>query len=91
MYCEILKHHEKQVSLYKEYKKQLLSDKNSLVIEFDFAQNLPIPKLPVNEQYYNRLLWPFAFNVHIHNSKLNNKSKKEKDKSYIFFNVRRVS
>ena len=29
-------------------------------------------------------MWLFAFNVYIHNSKLNNKSKKEKDKSYIF-------
>lgn len=38
-----------------------------VVIEFDYAQNLPLPKLTVNKQFYKRLLWLYLFNVHCHN------------------------
>jgi len=37
-----------------------------LILEFDYAQNLPLPKLPVNDQFYKRLLWMFIFNLHMH-------------------------
>lgn len=41
----------------------------------DYSQNKPLPKLPVNSQFYRRLLWFMLFNIHIHNSK----------KSYMFY------
>lgn len=37
-----------------------------MVCEFDYAQNLPLPKLTVTSQFYERLLWLYLFNVHIH-------------------------
>lgn len=37
------------------------------MIEFDYSQNLPLPKLNVTSQFYRRLLWIYLFNVHIHN------------------------
>lgn len=40
-----------------------------LVIEFDYGQNLPVPKLNVNSQFYKRLLWYNVFNVYCHNVK----------------------
>lgn len=38
-----------------------------MVCEFDYAQNLPLPKLTVKSKLYKRLLWLYLFNVHIHN------------------------
>ena len=40
-------------------------NKDALVLEFDYAQNLPLPRIPVNYQFYKRLLWYFIFNVHL--------------------------
>ena len=60
--------YKKHVEEYKSYytlKKKYLSEKGALCVEFDFAQNLPLPKLPTNKQNYSRLLWLFAFNTHI--------------------------
>lgn len=63
--------HKQQVSEYKALKSSILencrSDKSTLVLEFDFAQNRPLPKLHVNAQFYKRLLWFYIFNVHCHN------------------------
>lgn len=50
------------------------SDAECLVVEFDYAQNLPLPRIPVNDQFYKRLLWFFVFNAHLHGS----------EKSYMF-------
>ena len=47
-----------------------------IVIEFDYAQNRPLPKLPNCNLFYKRLLWLFIFNVHVHNIK-----------SFIFYNL----
>lgn len=44
----------------------MLSTFNVLHCEFDFGQNLPLPKLPMNAQFYRRLLWLYVFNVHIY-------------------------
>lgn len=60
--------HKRQVELYKELKKLMMSVKNVLHLEFDFAQNLPLPKLAVNVQFFCRLLWLHVFNVHVHNN-----------------------
>lgn len=38
-----------------------------LVLEFDYGQNYPIPRLNVNSQFYKRMLWLYVFNVHIYN------------------------
>lgn len=38
-----------------------------LVLEFDYGQNYPLPKLRVNSQFYKRLLWLYIFNVHVFN------------------------
>lgn len=39
-----------------------------LVLKFDFAQNLPVPRLNINKQFYCHLLWIYVFNVHVHNN-----------------------
>lgn len=65
--------HLKKVEFYNKMKKEYLEsiDKNpdTLIIEFDYAQNLPLPKLNITSQFYKRLLWLFNFNVHCHNDK----------------------
>lgn len=66
--------HKKNAKEYLALKKEFLSEKNALCCEFDYAQNLPLPKIPVSDQFYRRLLWLYLFNVHIHNS----------DKSYMY-------
>lgn len=38
-----------------------------LVMEFDYAQNFPLPKLTVTSQFYKRLLWLYLFCIHVHN------------------------
>lgn len=38
-----------------------------LVIEFDYAQNFPLPKLTVISQFNKRLLRVYLFCVHVHN------------------------
>lgn len=40
---------------------------DTVVLEFDYAQNLPLPKPTVNKQFYKRLLWLYLFNIHCHN------------------------
>ena len=63
--------HLKKFEAYKKEKRKWIEASkvrdDVLVIEFDYGQNLPLPKLNVNEQFYKRLLWYFVFNVHLHN------------------------
>lgn len=65
--------HQKKIESYNALKKMLLEsvqnnpDTETLVLEFDYAQNLPIPKLNITSQFYKRLLWLFNFNIHCHN------------------------
>ena len=68
--------HKKKVDAHKNLKADIMerAGKTALVLEFDYAQNLPLPKLPVNDQFYKRLLWLHVFNVHVHGQ----------DKSYMF-------
>jgi len=64
-----LRLHKAKVKAYNKMKATFIehsNDQDVLVLEFDYAQNLPLPKLPVNDQFYKRLLWFFVFNVHIH-------------------------
>jgi hypothetical protein len=42
-------------------------DDTILVIQFDYAQNYPLPKLNVNAQFYLRLFWIYLFNIHVYN------------------------
>lgn len=64
---DVVKHKE-NVKLHSEMKKAMLSEERVLRVEFDFGQNLPLPKIPVSEQFYKRLLWLHIFNVHVFNS-----------------------
>lgn len=64
--------HKKKVESHKKVKHEILEkskqvDSSVLVLEFDYGQNLPLPKLSVNSQFYKRLLWLNIFNVHCHN------------------------
>ncbi|XP_063220830.1 uncharacterized protein LOC134530141 [Bacillus rossius redtenbacheri] len=66
--------HLAKVEKYKTLKQEYLAkvkgntmQDDTLVIEFDYGQNLPIPKLNVTSQFYKRLLWLNVFNVHCHN------------------------
>lgn len=63
---DIYDYHKLQIEQYKEIKKSMLATPNALNSEFDFGQNLPLPKIPVNSQFFLRLLWLYIFNVHIH-------------------------
>lgn len=65
----------KKFNAYKVIKNNYIApsegiDKNNiLVIEFDFAQNLPLPRLNCTSKFYKRSLWMFVFNVYLHNDK----------------------
>ena len=70
--------HKTLISQHKQHKKNLMIFNDStLVLEVDYSQNKPLPKLPVNACFYLRLLWFFICNIHVHNS----------DKSYMFYFV----
>lgn len=62
-----LKKYEKYKELKNKYLTSCKTDDALLVLEFDFAQNRPLPKLVVNSQFYKRLLWMYIFNIHTHN------------------------
>ncbi|KAJ8671107.1 hypothetical protein QAD02_002366 [Eretmocerus hayati] len=68
--------HKLAVEKHKLSKKAMMCEKNVLCLEFDFGQNLPVPKLPVNDQFYNRLLWLHAFDVNVLN---------DETRSYMYF------
>lgn len=64
--------HQRKIEAYKKIKKRYIGEcqeagSTVLVLEFDYAQNLPLPKLSVTSQFYKRLLWLYLFNVHCHN------------------------
>ena len=61
--------------------KKMISENKSLCCEFDFGQNLSLPKIAVSEQFYRRLIWLHIFNVHFYNSKSD--SEKSSDHSYM--------
>lgn len=61
---------EKYQTLKQEYLAKVRGDTekdDTLILEFDYGQNLPLPKINVTSQFYKRLLWLNIFNVHCHN------------------------
>lgn len=48
-----------------EFKKAMLSEKDVLCLEFDFDQNLPLPKIPVSNQFYRRFIRLHIFDVQV--------------------------
>lgn len=62
-----MKKYEKYKDIKANYLKMAKEDPSLLVLEFDYAQNRPLPKLSVNSQFYKRLLWMYIFNIHCHN------------------------
>lgn len=65
-------YHKKRVEAYNGLKRGFLAkasnaDSSLLLLEFDYAQNLPLPRLNITAQFYKRLLWLYTFNVHCHN------------------------
>lgn len=72
--------HLKKVKEYNELRKKYIFEKNdknksdkekvyqdTLVLEFDYAQNLTLPKLNINSNYYKRVLNLYVFNIHCFN------------------------
>lgn len=63
--------HKEKVLAYNRLKNELIAsyenDPDTNILEFDYAQNLPLPKLNCCKQFYKRLLWFNVFNVHVHN------------------------
>lgn len=57
--------HKGQIDDFRKMKDSMFAAQNVLHCEFDFGQNLPLPKLPVNAQFFLRLLWLYIFNVHM--------------------------
>lgn len=44
---------------------QLYKDRDDVAaLSFDYMQNLPIPKLPVQEMINLRKMWLYAFSIH---------------------------
>lgn len=70
--------HKEHSKLRNEYVSTICKDNKNktLVFEFDYAQNLALPKLNVNSQYYKRQLNLYVFNIHCFNE--------EKSKFYCF-------
>ena len=70
--------HKNNFEIHSLVKKQFLdNDYNKyIVIEFDYSQNKPLPKLPNSCLFYKRLLWLYIFNIHIY-----------QDQSYIFHSL----
>lgn len=76
---EAYRNHLKKVQEYYKLKKMYIPSKNhpetfdkkvhedSLVLEFDYAQNLSLPKLNINSHYYKRILNLYVFNIHCFN------------------------
>ena len=58
--------HKQEVKEYRILRNKLMSEKGVLCFEFDYAQNLALPKIPVKEQFHKRLLWLYLFNVHVY-------------------------
>lgn len=72
--CKIfLLQHKDKVKQYESLKEEYLvklktgSLKDTLILEFDYGQNLALPKLNVPSQFHKRLLWFYIFNIHCHN------------------------
>lgn len=64
--------HCRRYRAFKNIKNDLISrskenDSKILVLEFDYAQNLPLPKTNETAQFYKRLMWLYVFNIHCHN------------------------
>lgn len=57
----------RRLALKQEYMEKAKNYPSFLVCEYDYAQNYPVPKLNVNSQFYKRLLWLYAFNIHVFN------------------------
>ena len=49
---EIYEKHKKSAEDYKQMKTKMANTKSVSHCEFDFAQNLPLPYIPVNSQFY---------------------------------------
>lgn len=69
--------HLRRYYAYKKIRDDLINQcKNNnsriLVLEFDYAQNLPVPKTNETSQFYKRLMWIYLFNVHCHNDDSSN-------------------
>lgn len=71
--------HLKNKNDYFLMKKEMMSAETVLLCEFDYGQNLPLPKLPVSDQFYKRLIWLNIFNIHVFND--NN------ERSYMFLSI----
>lgn len=72
--------HLRKYYAYKKIKDSLVTKSKEinseiLVLEFDYAQNLPLPKTNETAQFYKRLMWVYLFNVHCHNN----------DNSYLYY------
>lgn len=49
---------------YKTLKNDLIKlPESTLIVEFDYAQNVALPRLNVCAQFYRRLIWLYIFNI----------------------------
>lgn len=63
--------HVTRVKRYQRMKNYILRNipRDTVVLEFDYGQNLALPKLTINKQLYKRLLWLYNLNIYCHNDK----------------------
>jgi hypothetical protein len=64
--------HLDKIKQYRSFKKHIIESfsksYDTLIIEFDYCQSKPLPKLPNNIFYYSSSLQFNVFNAHIHNN-----------------------
>jgi hypothetical protein len=57
-----------KVNLYRKFKNECMDNKfEKLILEFDYCQTKPLPKLPNNSYYYSSVISFNLFNIHNHN------------------------
>lgn len=65
--AELIVHKRRAKKYYtklQEIKKKCEEEPEVMGITFDFMQNLPLPNIPVQEIFYYRQLWVYAFQIH---------------------------
>lgn len=65
--AELLVHKRRAKKFYTQMQAvtKMCTERNDVIgISFDYMQNLPLPNIPVQEMFYYRQLWVYAFQIH---------------------------
>ncbi|PSN37001.1 hypothetical protein C0J52_21526 [Blattella germanica] len=62
--AELMIHKRRAKQFYSKMEEAEQNDSDTAVLSFDYMHNLPLPNIPVQEVFYLRELWCFAFCIH---------------------------